>query len=131
MCWEWVNDWYDGGLLQRLAGKQPTRAGHGNAPRAAGRVAGSLYGGFNVRAAFRYWYSPDYWGDARVSVCPLAMILVFWFLEFWYPGTGGVGGYPHRRLSAAGGSPPPRFSGSTQVAFEIQHETLVIAFPVA
>ena len=77
--WEWVNDWYDERLLQRLALQQPA----GPAFRESDKVlrGGSWSGGWHyVRVAYRDYTFP-YGGShlrLRLSVCGFARRVSFW-----------------------------------------------------
>ena len=129
--WEWVNDWYDPGYYKGSPASNPPGPATGDYRIVRGGSWLTRRLRSHARRRPRLGLPGPQGRLPRVSVCPLAMILLFWLLKFWDPGTGGVGGAPppqiirRRRIAAA------RFSGSTQAAYEIQHETLVIAFPVA
>jgi hypothetical protein len=104
--WEWVNDWYDGSYYSVSPGEQPA----GPATGEYRVLRGGSWSSYDdlVRSANRNGSYPDVLGhQLRVPVCPLALILTFWFLAFWASGRG----------SAAMGAKPPLCTGEAGQIF--------------
>jgi len=55
--WEWVNDWYSGSYYQVTPEANPLGPDSGDGHVLRGRSLGS-YGGYSVRASYRYWLYP-------------------------------------------------------------------------
>jgi serine/threonine-protein kinase len=55
--WEWVNDWYGGSYYQSSPTVNPLGPDSGDGRVLRGRSLGS-YGGYSVRASYRYWGYP-------------------------------------------------------------------------
>ena len=81
--WEWVNDWYDEQLLQRLAGQQPAGAGDGDLSGAARGRLGQRRTTTSGRRTASYGTRRCGHLDRRFSVCCGPRRVICWTSGIW------------------------------------------------